>query len=83
MDDRRDPPAEPGSHPLITPTGDLPTAQQAHLDYNSHVIGSAYKPRCERCSDVDRGRCGEGEELWQAWNKALDAAYEQLHHGAP
>jgi hypothetical protein len=83
MDDRREPPAGPGSHPLITPSGDVPTAQQAHLDYNSHVVGNDCKPRCERCSDVDRGRCGEGEELWQAWNRALNAAYEQLHRGAP
>jgi hypothetical protein len=83
MDERKDPPPEQGSRPPIAATGGLPTAQQAHIDYTAHVTGEGRAHRCQRCSDVDRMRCSEGERLWQAWNRALNDAYEQLHHGAP
>ena len=78
MDERRDSQPPPESGPLITPTGDLPTAQQAHLDYNRHIVGDEHKARCQRCSDVDRDRCPEGDRLWRIWTQACDAAYQQL-----
>lgn len=83
MHERRDQPPDPGSHPPAAVSGDLPAAQQAHIDYTAHVTGTGRTRRCERCSDVDRVRCSEGEQLWHAWNGALNDAYEQLHHGAP
>lgn len=82
MDDRRDPPAEPGSHPSIA-GATLPTAQQAHLDYNRHIEGGDGVRGCQRCSDVDRDRCAEGDRLWEAWDKAIGEAYRQLHPGRP
>ena len=77
MDERRDPPPDGGRRPPIRGGVTLPNAQQAHLDYSSHA------ERCQRCRDIDRGRCDQGETLWRAWNEALDDAYRQLNPGRP
>lgn len=76
MDERREDPAAPGSHPPI-PATMLPTAQQAHVDYTGHVVG------CDRCRDIDRDRCNEGGRLWRIWTEACDDAYRQLNPGRP
>lgn len=78
MDERRDPPAEPGSHPAIA-GGELPAAQRAHIDYSDHVNGTKTTPRCPRCSDIDRGRCDTGQQLWRDWNAACEEAYRRLN----
>jgi hypothetical protein len=77
MKERRDPPPDGGSRPPIQGGATLPNAQQAHLDYSGHA------ERCQRCRDIDRGRCDQGETLWRAWNTALDDAYRRLNPGRP
>lgn len=78
MDERRDPQPDSGTGPTEPAASTLPTAQQAHLDYSKHIEGAGRVRGCQRCSDVDRDRCAEGDRLWQAWNTALNDAYDRL-----
>jgi hypothetical protein len=67
VDERRGDQAAPGSHPSIAAA-----PAEANAEYRSHA------GRCEKCRDIDRGRCDVGEQLWRAWTKACDDAYRQL-----
>ena len=76
MDERREPPPEDGSRrEIAADPGRLSPVQKAQQARAAHT------GRCRQCRDIDRQRCAEGEELWQAWTTALDDAYEQLHGG--
>lgn len=75
MDERRDVPARPGSRlPISTK---LSPVQAAHGDYSAHLAS------CQRCADIDRGRCDTGEQLWKAWKRACDDAYRRLADELP
>jgi hypothetical protein len=75
MDERRDPPPPPeGSPPnLIGDEEGLSPVQSARLRYVRHATRD-----CDRCRDIDRDRCGEGERLYRAWISECDDAYEKL-----
>ena len=74
MDEGRDREPEPGSERQSIPA-DEPSPKEANGAYKAH----AQPDECQRCSNMDRGRCETGERLWTAWNKACDKAYQQLH----
>ena len=59
--------------PASTRLSPVQEAQRAH---------AAHAGECRQCSDIDRQRCAEGEQLWRAWTAALDDAYRRLHGGA-
>lgn len=70
MEERREPPPAGVRRPPIS--GKLSPVQAAHGDYSTHTTD------CQRCADVDRDRCEQGERLWKAWNAACDDAYRRL-----
>ena len=57
----------------------------AHFDIPGPRSATAQERRrehaagCRQCADIDRPLCAEGEKLLQAWNQAMNTAYEQLH----
>lgn len=80
MDERRDPPGapEPGVPKQTAEDDDgLSDVQRAGRAYDRHV-----NSECDKCPDVDRERCHEGERLYRAWTGVMDDAYHQLN-GAP
>lgn len=79
VDQGRDQEPEHGTGRQPIPADHEPTPKQASEAYKAH----AQPEVCQRCSDIDRGRCETGERLWRAWTRACDAAYEQLHGIAP
>lgn len=79
MDERRDTQPQPESGPPapIAPDAGLSPVQQAQYRRRAH------RAVCPQCADIDRRLCAEGERLLQAWNAAIEDAYEQLHRQAP
>jgi hypothetical protein len=75
VDEGRDPTPEQGTRRQPIPADDEPSPKQASDAYKAHAQPEA----CQRCSDIDRGRCETGERLWKAWTKACDEAFRQLH----
>lgn len=75
MDERRDTPPGPGSRAPISTK--LSPVQAAHADYSTHTAD------CQRCGDIDRDRCEQGDRLWKAWKTACDDAYERLRRSDP
>jgi len=78
VDEGREQDPEPGTGRQSIPAGGDLSPKEASNAYKAH----ARPEECQRCSDIDRGRCETGERLWKAWTKACDAAYEQLHGAA-
>lgn len=78
MEERRDQDPQPGTRaePIPADAG-LSPVQQAHRRYSRHATS------CPKCSDIDRGRCETGEQLWRDWTAACDEAYRQLHRATP
>jgi hypothetical protein len=74
MDDRRDPAPEGATArpALAAGVGQPSPVQQTRRLYVTHTAS------CPRCSDIDRDRCSEGEQLWRGWNAACDEAYRRL-----
>ena len=73
MDERREPPPEDGSRRQIAAgPGGLTGTQKARSRYARHVA------ECRACSDIDRDRCAQGNQLWRDWEAACDAAFQQL-----
>jgi hypothetical protein len=58
--------AESGTSAIASPV------QLAQGAYAAHVRG------CRKCTDVDRDRCTDGQQLWRAWEGACEEAYRQL-----
>jgi hypothetical protein len=82
MDERRDPPPTPEPsvpRQIDAPDGEdgLSPVQKARRRYTRHA-----NEECDRCRDVDRDRCPEGEQLYRAWIGVCDDAYRQLN-GTP
>ena len=71
MGESRDPESAAGRPPLASVHAKLPPAQEAYSDYARHAT------HCSACRDVDR-TCGTGEELYHAWKRATDRAFEEL-----
>lgn len=85
MDERRDPTGapEPGVPHQIEPpdgerAGDLSPVQKARQAYERHVAAD-----CDRCRDIDRDRCPEGDRLYRAWIDIVDDACRQLAEHTP
>jgi hypothetical protein len=77
MTERREPPAEPGSHPPIASATELAPPQKAWGAYVDHAT------RCDTCRSLDAGRCETAETLHRAYQAAGSEAYRQLHDGTP
>lgn len=77
MDERRDPPPQPESHPLIASGAKLAPPQEAWGAYVEHAT------HCNNCRSREGGRCAEAETLYLAYQKADGEAFRQLHHGRP
>jgi len=72
MGESRDPQPPTGSRqPLASAHAKLPPAQQAYSAYAGHAT------TCTDCRDVDRS-CSLGEELYRAWRRQAEGAFEQL-----
>lgn len=82
MDERRDPPPtpEPGVPRQTEPPDDegLSPVQKARRTYERHVA-----TECDRCRDIDRSRCGEGDRLYRAWTDVVNDACRQLAEHTP
>lgn len=73
MDERRDRPPPAGTQPaLIASATELAPPQEAYGAYTRHALA------CDRCRDIDRGRCSEGERLWRNYHAISDRAFRQL-----
>jgi hypothetical protein len=78
VDERRDPPPEPGSGPpVIASVAKLSPIQQAWSDYVDHGL------KCPKCRTLDAGPCGEAERLHSAFQAAGDTAFERLADETP
>lgn len=63
-----EPPAESGAEAIAGP----PSPRDARTAYRRHARA------CQRCGDVDRDRCADGQQLWRDWEGACEVAYQQL-----
>jgi len=79
MDERRDPPAEyeSGLPPsgLIASGAHLAPPQEAYGKWARHAL------HCKRCRDIDCERCAEGDELYDAYQKADSEALRRYNRG--
>ena len=57
---------------LIASATRLSPMQEAYGGYTRHALG------CPACTDVDSGRCSEGEQLWRDYHEISDQAYRKL-----
>lgn len=78
MDERRDPPPKPVTRPplISSAAGNLSPLQQAYSRYVTHTT------KCDRCRDIDRGRCEDSERLWRAYRAMGDETYRRMSDGA-
>lgn len=77
MDEPRDPPPPAGSQAEAIPSAEpSPSPVQANDLYKAHAGA------CQRCRDIDRGRCEAGERMWRDWTAACDEAYRKLNDAA-
>lgn len=70
------PPAETAAA-AIAGAGRVSPVQQAHRAYITHTRA------CDRCRDIDRQRCADGQGLWRAWDRACADAYRRLADETP
>jgi hypothetical protein len=77
MDERRDPPPEPGTRPALIASGTskLSPVQQAWGAYADHAT------HCLQCRDIDAERCQIAEQLHRAYEALSDDAFRELRHG--
>lgn len=75
VDERKpvDPPPDP--RPLAAAAANLSPVQQAYGRWVRHCLA------CACCRDVDCGRCGAADRLWQVYQAQTDEAYRRLGGG--
>lgn len=74
MGEPRDPQPPPGTQREAIPRpARLSPVQQTRRDYEHHA------GTCDRCRDIDRTRCADGDQLYRTWLDACDRAYEALN----
>jgi len=73
MDERREPPAEPGSGPSQAAAGTrLSPLQEAWGAYVEHAT------HCQICRSLDAGRCDTADKLWRAYQVQSEQAYRDV-----
>ena len=82
MDEPTDPPAKrqttKAARPaLIASATRLSPVQEAYGGYTRHAL------TCPACTDIDRGRCNAGEQLWRDYHQISDQAYQRLAGDGP
>ncbi|WP_405673326.1 hypothetical protein [Streptomyces sp. NBC_01530] len=77
MDERREDPAAPGSHPPITGAAKLAPPQEAWGAYVDHAT------HCDVCRSHDGGKCDPAETLYRAYQEADGEALRQYNRRTP
>ena len=72
MSERREPPAQRGTHPPIATNARLSPMQEAWSAYVDHAL------HCPTCRSRDTGQCDDAEELHRAYQGQAGAAFRKL-----